>query len=146
MKTKEEIMKVVCEANLTYIVEQAAGVMSLVEGKWDAITKFDELHPDRLDISRYDGIGLWQPTREELKDFLLCFGGEWEKEYENDTVTYKRGLLSAQGAPPPAHCRIEEYEVVVPEHKETKKRVVCDEPAAQEEPELAAEGTENDKN
>ena len=73
-----------------------------------------------------------------LMDFLQTFGGNWQKEinywdktkinyFQEITIReYLKYKIEANGAEPPASCRIVEEEVIVPEHKEMKKKLICE--------------------
>jgi hypothetical protein len=102
------------------------------------ITNFHEKCPDKELSIRSDGIEINHADRKELVAFLTSFGGDWQKEVEDyypDKMRYFRKCevdgftyeLKAGCVPPPPSCKIVEEEVEVPAHKETKKKIVCQE-------------------
>jgi hypothetical protein len=113
------------------------------------IDEFGEAFPDKELTISYTGIELSHATREELIAFLTAFGGDWDKkvaDYYPDKMTYEQEFsvgdlkytIKASNVPPPPSCKIVEEEVVVPEHKEMKKKIVCKEPAQDPVEELQA--------
>lgn len=71
------------------------------------------------------------PSREQVEILLSTLNaGKWEKKPCNDDKLEYNGfvdgvLIVIYNAEPPASCRIVEEEVIVPEHTETRRKLVC---------------------
>ena len=121
-------------------ITRSAWLIGFLTARYEQqVNAFLEKYPEQkieIDSTR---ISLVKCTdRAILMDFLQTFGGNWQKEINcwdktkidyfqeitiREFLTYK---IEADGAEPPASCRIVEEEVIVPEHKEMKKKLICE--------------------
>lgn len=72
-------------------------------------------------------LNLQPGNRDETMEIVKQFPGKWNKSYRGDKVDYSHdnGLICIYGGQAPDTCRVVEEEVVVPEHREIRKRLVC---------------------
>ena len=129
----QDTYKNVIEHNVDYECKRA-----FVTG-W-LLAKFEEqlkqLPDARIDFNNY-GIECRPKTREEAVLMLQIFGGRWTKElneHYKDKINYKQVInnpfdedwtLEVNEAPPPASCRIEEVEELVPASVRKVRKMVC---------------------
>jgi hypothetical protein len=122
--------------------------MSFVTG-W-LIAKYDDILENLPGewIIYYNGIDCRPSSREECIQQLQAFGGKWDKEpeeYYKDKIRYSRSIEHNLGsafnlfivisqAPPPASCRIEEVEELVPASVRKVKKMVCSKVQPSDEP------------
>jgi len=77
-----------------------------------------------------------QPDRETTLEIIKRFPGKWQKEESRGMMHYMLVLTEPifdsiirlrifNGKPPPS-CKVVVEEVVIPEHKEKRQRIVCD--------------------
>ena len=121
-------------------ITRSAWLIGFLTARYEQqVNAFLEKYPEQkieIDSTR---ISLVKCTdRAILMDFLQTFGGNWQKEinywdktkinyFQEITIReYLKYKIEANGAEPPASCRIVEEEVIVPEHKEMKKKLICE--------------------
>ena len=140
---KENITKILdkqSEFNIGYICRGSFLAGYCLAKHESEVTAFYEKQPD-LELSFSSaGIVLEGATREQLTDFLLSFGGNWNKEindYYPDKMNYRRDIrlengiaysIKATEVTPPDSCKIVEVEEDVPATKRMVKKIVCPEP------------------
>ncbi len=84
------------------------------------------------------------PTRAQVVDILVAFGGKWSKAlaFDSSTINYEQPIdgglvLRLYHAEPPPSCQLVEEDVVIPaqpERIEKRTRLVCKEAAQEPEP------------
>jgi hypothetical protein len=113
-------------------------VSGYITAKYEVeLNQFMEKHPEvSIDVS-FSGITAICKTREILADFLLIFGGKWDKkinDYDTTLVDYsqqvtigegKTIMLLAASAPLPPSCHVEEVEELIPAQTRKVKKIIC---------------------
>ena len=121
-------------------ITRSAWLIGFLTARYEQqVNAFLEKYPEQKIEINSKGISLFRCTdRAILMDFLQTFGGNWQKEinywdktkinyFQEITIReYLKYKIEANGAEPPASCRIVEEEVIVPEHKEMKKKLICE--------------------
>lgn len=112
-------------------------------GRYTKMIEFIQTHGDKLPSTGTCCISIWSTSIQVYKcsraaviQTIKNFPGKWHKNYtESGTITYEHttpeGIpIYLRDCPPPPHCKIIEEIITVPsqyvpEHKESRRRIVC---------------------
>lgn len=129
-KTHEEM-----EAAIAWEIEYAQEELDKIQKRIDFLKKYTPLfHELKVIPSSFASqCKFTEDSREKTVAIIKSFSTEFKKTYEQDRVTYSAeidGITVNIDSKPPDACRIVEYEVdvpevVVPAHKEKKRRIEC---------------------
>lgn len=145
MNKAQKQLKEDCDLSLRYNLENMAQKTAVVAFYQRQIEELEEKCPKIKWEITPTSLFIVGANRNELMTFLQVFGGEWKKEIEDyypdkmryvreeehpfdlDEINAKIKVGASQVDPPPS-CKVEDYEVIVPERKEIRKRIVCPKP------------------
>lgn len=132
-KTHEEM-----EAAIAWEIEYAQREIDTAQKRIDFIRKHAALFHELKAVPNSYGrqCNLPGDSREKTMALIKGFSAQFEKSYDQDRVTYSSevdGITVKIDSKPPDACRIVEYEedvpeVIIPAHKEKKRRIECPKP------------------